>query len=354
MFLAGFLAAYAAVIELYVGPVSAILGLYLLVQCVRRQRRPDDLLLFGVGAAIPTVILLGYNQLAFGSPWEMGYFHHATREFAQVHNAKNPLGLAVPDSFWGRLLSLLWGRYRGLTFFAPILLLTAPGWVALLALRRYSVAAISFLVVLAVLLVNVFYPEWTGGWSTGPRLLVPLLPFAMLPVAALLSGDSTLSKVATWLTLALALAGGVEMLLFQGAGGRVPHDIADPLVQAVWPLWSGGPVPSWRFGQRFCRNLTVLAAPRSIAGLSPRWQTIQFLPLLLAQGIGMLGLWRFGRDVQSHLAHRDNPTRAPGEPRPTGQPSDLGIDQQQEGRRDCEQHQNSEHQTQRARPDARP
>ena len=35
--------------------------------------------------------------------------------------------------------------------------------------------------------MNLSYPEWTGGWSTGPRLLVPLLPFAMLPVASLLA-----------------------------------------------------------------------------------------------------------------------------------------------------------------------
>ncbi len=274
VFIAGFLAAYAAVIELQVGPVSAILGLYILVQCVRRERRPDDLLVFGVGAVIPTLILLGYNQLAFGSALQMGYFHHATREFAQVHNAGNRLGLVFPASFWGRLGSLLWGRHRGLTFYAPILLMTAPGWVALAALRRYSVAAVSFLVVVAVLLVNIFYPEWTGGWSTGPRLLVPLLPFAMLPIAALVSGDSALAKVASWLALALAVAGGILMLLFQGAGGRVPQDIADPLFQAVWPLWNGSPLPGWRFDQRFCRNLTSLAAPRPLAGLNERWQTI--------------------------------------------------------------------------------
>ena len=265
-FLAGFLAAYAAVIDLYVGPVSAILGVYLLIQCVRRTRRPDDLLLFGIGAAIPTLILLGYNQLAFGSPWQFGYVHHATREFAEVHNAGNPLGLVFPDSFLGRLRSLLWGRHRGLTFFAPVLLLTAPGWVALVSSRRFAIAAISFLVVAAVLLVNVFYPEWTGGWSTGPRLLVPLLPFAILPVAALLSGESSLAKVATWLAVALAAAGGIEMLLFQGAGGRVPHYIADPLFQAVWPLWSGGPIPGWRFGRRFCRTSPCSRRPARFPG----------------------------------------------------------------------------------------
>ena len=51
--LAGFLAAYAAVIELQVGPVSAILGCYLLAQCLRGDRRPDALALFAVGRDCP-------------------------------------------------------------------------------------------------------------------------------------------------------------------------------------------------------------------------------------------------------------------------------------------------------------
>ena len=50
-----------------------------------------------------------------------------------------------------------------------------------------SLAIVSFLVCASVLLVNLSYPEWTGGWSTGPRLLVPLIPFAMIPVAGLLA-----------------------------------------------------------------------------------------------------------------------------------------------------------------------
>ena len=72
-------------------------------------------------------------------------------------------------------LALLWGRYRGLTFYAPILLLTVPGWVVLIVRRHWDLAVVTFSVVIAVVLVNLFYPEWTGGWSTGPRLLVPLI-----------------------------------------------------------------------------------------------------------------------------------------------------------------------------------
>ena len=102
---------------------------------------------------------------------------------------------------------MLWGRYRGLTFYAPILLLTVPGWVVLIARRCWDLAAVTFSVVVAVLLVNLFYPEWTGGWSTGPRLLRADLPFAMLPVAALLAGESRPAMLAAWIALSLALAG---------------------------------------------------------------------------------------------------------------------------------------------------
>src|SRR5262249_32211995 len=49
---AGFLAAMASVIELQVGPVSAILGLYLLVEVVRRRYPFAGLLGFAAGATI--------------------------------------------------------------------------------------------------------------------------------------------------------------------------------------------------------------------------------------------------------------------------------------------------------------
>ncbi len=297
MFLAGVLAACAAVIELQVGPVSALLGFYLLAQCLKGERPPDSLALFAVGASLPTLLLLGYNQLAFGSPWDMGYFHHANSEFSKVHNPDNPLGLRFPDRPWETLRFLLWGRFRGLACYAPIVLLAVPGWAVLLIHRVWSIAIVSFLAVVAILLVNVSYPEWTGGWSTGPRLLVPLLPFAMLPVAGLLAGRTRISQVATCVALVLAVIGGVEMLLFQGIGARIHPEVDDPLVQAAWPIWSGRtPLPGWRFGERFCRNVVSLCAPDQIARLDPAWQAVQFLPLVLAQVLGILGVCRFATD----------------------------------------------------------
>jgi hypothetical protein len=285
LLLAGFLAAYAAVIELQVGPVSAILGLYLLAQCLRGNRHPDALSLFAIGAVIPTLMLLAYNQLAFGSPFEMGYFHHATKQFADVHNPDNPLGLKIPAQFGRTLLALLWGRYRGLTFYAPILLLTVPGWIVLFCRRCWDLAIVTLLVVVAVVLVNLFYPEWTGGWSTGPRLLLPSIPFAMLPVAALLVRESRLARVAMIAAMVLALIGGIEMLLFQGAGGRIPFAVNDPLVEFVWPHWIGrAPILD--------RNLVAVAAPDLCSRKLGGWQAVQFLPLVLMQALVLMVLRR--------------------------------------------------------------
>ena len=158
--LAGFLAAYASAIELQVGPVSAILGLYALALVLGRRRPPSALLAFALGALVPTLFLLAYNTLAFGSPLRMGYFFHATQTFAEVHSASNPLGLQRPN--WSRLDDLTIRPARGILWYALILILSPhPASSRLLARGVSSGWRSSPLgdVSAAVFLVNLSYPE---------------------------------------------------------------------------------------------------------------------------------------------------------------------------------------------------
>jgi hypothetical protein len=285
----GFLAAFAAAVELQLAPVSAILGLYLLLQCTTGIRRFDGLVWFALGGLVPTAALLVYNVLAFGSPWETGYFHHATPIFAQVHSRDHPLGLRPPDP--ALLVPLLLSRHRGLLFYAPILALAGPGWIRLCRRGHRGLAAVTLAIAAAVLLVNLSYPEWTGGWSTGPRLLVPLLPFALIAVAGALAGDGAWPRRAEGAASGLALAGALLMLLFQGAGGRLPQFVADPLFEVVLPLWSGtAPLPPWWTGERFPRNLASLVCGSTIEALPVCWQWLQFLPLALVQAAAISAL----------------------------------------------------------------
>jgi hypothetical protein len=158
-----------------------------------------------------------------------------------------------------------------------------------LATRRFwGMALVSFLVVAAVFLVNLSYPEWTGGWSTGPRLLVPLLPFAMLPVAAILAvGGPATTLAAT----AMALWGGTVNLLFQGAGGRMPQYVADPFFEGVWPAWRGEPLASWWVGVRFARNLIAMTFPGLVRSLPEHLRWVQFLPLVGFQALAIVALY---------------------------------------------------------------
>jgi hypothetical protein len=293
---AGFLASAAAVVELQVAPVVVVLGFYLLVQCVTGRRRPDAIAYFALGAVVPAILLLGYNLLAFGSPWDMGYFHHATAQFARVHNQQNPLGLRMPDL--ALVGPLLWGEHRGVLFYAPILWLSGPGWLLLASRRQTGLCVVSLASALAVFVVNLSYPEWTGGWSTGPRLLVPLLPFAMIPVAAVLAGTGSWSRAAVWLAAFLAALGAVLMLLYQGVGARLPQDVPAPLRVIVWPLWTGNTdVPRWWTGERFTRTATAVLTTDWVKNLPEGRQWLQFLPLVLCQLVALLAIARTARSI---------------------------------------------------------
>jgi hypothetical protein len=275
---AGFLAGYATLTELPLGLVAAIV-LARLISLVLLRRVPAQAIgAFLLGAIPPALILVGYNMLAFGSPLSLGYFHEDLREFSRVHSSANPLGLQLPNL--SRIIPLLFSPARGLFVFAPILILAPLGWWRLArAAGHPGLALTSLAIALAVFGVNLSYPEWTGGWATGPRLLVPLIPFAMLGVSGFL-----VHPVRQWrliLAALLALAGAGLLLLYAGAGGRVPHTIANPLRDFVLPIWQAGP-------QHMTRTLNGVFDPDRVADLPPGLAWVQFLPLIGFQLIALV------------------------------------------------------------------
>ncbi len=108
------------------------------------------------------------HHLRFGSPWETGRFGIYSH--------------VVPP--WEGLAALFVAPGRSLFLYAPAVtlgLLGAPalwrrlpvvsGWIAaMIAVRALTIATRS---------------DWYGGWALGPRHLVPILPFAIVPLAML-------------------------------------------------------------------------------------------------------------------------------------------------------------------------
>jgi hypothetical protein len=111
---------------------------------------------------------LGYSHaVRFGSPFESG------RHGLYSH-------FVVPGL---ELLALLVSPGRSLWFTSPILLGALLGWRRFRSRVPAAAWFCAALVATRVLFVAT-RSDWWGGWAIGPRFLLPMLPFALVPVAA--------------------------------------------------------------------------------------------------------------------------------------------------------------------------
>ena len=132
-----------------------------------------------VGLIVPVAIALGaygwYNWIRFGGLTATGY--SATYG-------------GTPQSSWNPIENPLAGLYglllspgRGVLWYAPLIA------VAIVSARRFyserPVTGRAFMILAAAwLAVHSAIRGWDGGWGWGPRYLLPVLPFLLVPLAA--------------------------------------------------------------------------------------------------------------------------------------------------------------------------
>ncbi len=177
----GLLLTWACVVEYTTALPVIVVGLFGLWR-MRAEPRVDQLLLAaGVlsGLLVGALPLLIYNDLAFGSPFAIGYQYVVG--FDAMKQGSMGFALPSPDV----ALQLLFGGYRGLVWLFPLMLALPFAWRA--SRRVFPTDAFVIMVAIPVLYltVNSGYFDWSGGASTGPRHLIPSLPFLCLAFAAL-------------------------------------------------------------------------------------------------------------------------------------------------------------------------
>ena len=95
----------------------------------------------------------------------------------------------------------------GLFWQSPVLLLAAVGFYVALRSPQFRSEGIMCMYVIAVMIaMNGGYYLWWGGSAFGPRLIIPALPFFVLPMALL-------PRRLRWLLVALGLLSALQMLI---------------------------------------------------------------------------------------------------------------------------------------------
>lgn len=259
---AGLLMSFAVVTEYQAVFVAAGLAVFGLVRAGTLRRR----IWLVAGGLVPAALLLGYHALAFGHPLHFPYRFKGSARLAAVH-AQGLFGFVLPTAqgAYGQLLS----PERGLFYGAPFLLLFPLGIVRLWATpswRRARWLVLWAAVGFPTLMTGYLY--WSGGDCVGPRFLVPVLPFLVIPLAALWRpgrGEPVVAMLRSGVLPGLVIVGAV---LHLAAIATFPYH------------FEGQPHPF--YGLTFPLLLSGCVAPTLVPGVSGAAALGGFAVLLVA------------------------------------------------------------------------
>jgi hypothetical protein len=198
----------------YLAAVPALVLALAMLGFHAREAWPRWLLGMAIGALGPGLIIAAYHHACFGAPWRTGYSFIVNARFAAGH-ASGFLGVRWPQM--EALAGLLFGRFRGLFYVAPVALLLLVGVLGR-ARQKDAVAFGGALAFVALLLVNSSYYMWWGGAAAGPRHLVPVLGLLALGLPWVLE-----RRWGRWALYGLGGVSALNMLVIAGVGLEAPE-----------------------------------------------------------------------------------------------------------------------------------
>jgi hypothetical protein len=180
-------------LAIFIKPPIGLAGLPLLAEMLF-HRRIKSLIVFSIPLAVATGGFLTINTVVYG-----GLFHSPSDIYFRW-----PFRSLVNQMF----------SYRGIIPFAPLCLLAALGWPVLWRQNRRE--SVLFLSCFAMWYCFVACLEnWDGGYSYGPRYMVPIIPFLMMGLIGYLR-DAPRPRM-----LAFFWVGGLSLII--NALGAVPY-----------------------------------------------------------------------------------------------------------------------------------
>lgn len=213
----------------YTTAIAGPIWLFLIFYNTRNLKKA---LLFCAGVIPSLLFILYYNKITTGNMFDLLYNHAALAAFSEM---QKQLGFRMPSV--EAMRGLLFSSYRGLFFYAPILLLIAFYFAKKTFQYKWKSLTNNYLFLFAAVyfLVNSSYYMWWGGWSFGPRHLTPV---AML---LLYEGIIYLSRIKFPKIIFFVLVFAGILLAWSGKATRIymmpddPSRFSNPLTSLILP-----------------------------------------------------------------------------------------------------------------------
>lgn len=217
---AGLLGGLAFLSEYNLAVILLLWGIML----VANERKGRPFIQFSLGILPSLLFLIYYNSLFSSSPFTFMYKHHNFSELDTNY------GFVLPGL--ESLLGLSFSPYRGIFYFAPFLLAGIYLIYGRIRDRKFNSLLKSYLFIPFVLyyIFIASYFAWWGGWTYGPRLLLPMVLILIHELIAYFAGQ----KIPRAIFTILAGAGLLVILLAKGTiAYSAPTGIMNPFLELV-------------------------------------------------------------------------------------------------------------------------
>lgn len=225
-FTAGIFCGGAFLIEYPTLLISLLLFVYLLT-VFKDFKAP---FLFFCGAAVLGGVTLFYHGKCFGGPFQFPYYFETYPQFALAHS-RGIAGVTGPRL--GPLVKLLISPFRGIFFYSPFLIFAPAGFYRMIREREWRKEGWLFIAISVVYFLFLSgFSDWEGGWSMGPRHLIPLLPFWITAIVFLFgkAEKKTGSRLVVIVT-PLILVSVVFMFMGTSVFPYFPKEFKNPLYE---------------------------------------------------------------------------------------------------------------------------
>ena len=258
--LSGIALAVAVTIDYVNLELIPIVSLFLLMSGEGKSLKVRSAVAFAMTSALGPVLVGYYDYLLFGNPF-------TTTE--QVYLGAGTIFSSFSYPILDGLALNLVSPVRGLFLFAPVAILGALGY--LVALRLTGLRREILLMIAMLFAILLAYSAWygpTGGLAFGPRYLVTVIPFAVLPAGFAIEKWGRPADLAAY---GLYIA-GVAMNGMAAITTAIPSELSwwsSPYLGTILPSFVGGQASAWWWGSAYGYGPVFGVIILFLAGLMP-------------------------------------------------------------------------------------